>query len=74
MSFITNILSRLLLAIIPSFLYTFFSYIILYFLYKFKNKELPEPYLDMVSYIFLTNYIIICLILIFFIKGNISLF
>lgn len=74
MSIVTNILSRLLISIIPSMLYTFLSYIILYSLYKIRSKELPEQYLDMISYIFLTNYIIIFLITIFFIEENIPLF
>jgi len=70
-SIIQDILSRLLLAFVPSIIWTFLSLLITYGLYHIKGKELPGAYSSMLSYMFLTNYILIFLVLIFFTKDNI---
>ena len=71
---IQNIFSRLLIAICPSIIWSFLSLIIMYGLYKFKGKELPEAYSEMFIYNFFTNYILIFLVLVFFIKDNLPFF
>lgn len=74
MIFLENVFSRLLLAIIPSLIWTFLSYIIVCFLSKLKNHDAYNNFSDIFSYIWIANYIIITLVLIFFIRDNISLF
>lgn len=71
---VENIVARLLLAIIPATLWTFFSFLIAYGLYKIKGKDIPDAYMDMSSYFFVTNYIIITILLIFFYRENLNLF
>lgn len=74
MDFLTNILSRLLLAIVPSIIWTLLSFVITYGLYHIKGKDLPSEYTDIFTYICVANYILITIVLIFFIKENIPLF
>lgn len=67
-----NIVGRLLLAIVPTMVWTVASMIIIAILYKIKGKDIPDYYFD--SYIIITNYILIFLYLLFFYNGNIKLF
>lgn len=74
MNILENIIGRLLFAIIPSVLWTITSFIITYGLYKIKNKDIPDNYYDDSIYMFITNYILIFLSLLFFYRENIELF
>lgn len=69
-----NIIARLLLAIVPTALWTIASFIITHGLYEIKGKEVPQNYGDDFSYTYVTNYILIFLCLIFFYRENIALF
>lgn len=72
MILIENILARVLYAFILSMIYTFFSMIIYYGLHILKNEEEKCDF-DF-SYLFVTNTILITIILFFTIKENIELF
>jgi len=74
LEFIENIVSRMFLAIMPSILWTFMSLLIIYGLYHLRGKDIPNQYTEMFTYILLTNYIMITLFLIFFMKDSLSLF
>lgn len=64
------LLEKILIAFISSILYNFFSFLIMYALYKIKGKDLPDEYRDMSPYIYVTNLILIFLILVFFRVGG----
>ncbi len=67
-----NILARVLYAFMLSMVYTFFSMIIYYGLHILRKEE-EKCNFDF-SYLFVTNTILIIIILFFTIKENIELF
>lgn len=69
-----NIISRILLALIPSAIWTILSYILIYGFYQIKRKDFPEIYIDMFSYIYFSNLVLMTLSFMFFIKDNMKLF
>lgn len=72
LDFLEYIIVRLLLAIVPTMLWTVASMIIIPILYKITKKEIPDYYFDI--YTIITNYILIFLYLVFFYESNIELF
>ena len=68
LDFINKIIEFLLLPLVPTVLWTVISLFIIYGLYRVKGKDIPDEYSDMFTYIFLTNYIMIILFFIFFVK------
>ena len=74
MYLLENIIARMLYAIIPCFIWTLTQYIILCGLCHIKESDICENFLKNVNYHFITNYILIFLCLLFFLKENINLF
>ncbi len=70
LNIVQNIIARMLLAIIPSIIWTVLSYGIIYL----KDKNLSEQFLKIFNALILANYIIIVLVLIFFVRDNLVLF
>lgn len=70
LNIVQNIIVRMLLAIIPSIIWTILSYGIIYL----KNNHLSEQFLKTFNALILANYIIIVLVLIFFVRDNLVLF
>lgn len=66
--FINKVIGFLLLPLVPTVLWTFISFFIMYGLYRVKGKNIPDEYSDMFTYIFLTNYIMMILFFMFFVK------
>lgn len=69
-----NIIGRLLLAIVPAIIWNVASLIITYALYKIKGEDIPDEYTNNFTYMFITNYILIFLYLLFFYTQTINLF
>lgn len=71
--FLEYIVVRLLLAIIPTSIWTIASIVILSILYVITGKKIEyKDYFD--NYMIITNYILIFLCLVIFYNGNIELF
>lgn len=62
------VLGRLFMALPLTIIWTFFSYLITYALYKIKDKDIPESYTETFNYRAFTDYIMISLYLIIFYK------
>lgn len=60
------ILNKLFIAFCISIVYTFVSFIINYGLHRIKNKELPNSFTEDFIYNFITNLILIFVLLLIF--------
>ena len=61
-----EILSKLFASFVSSSLYTFFSFLITYGLYRIKGKDIPDGFYDVLGYIAITNLILFSLIILYF--------